>query len=73
MSLLSEYLIKEQQLKQLNDELKQLESDQQLQSELAFKTRLDSLMEEFDKRIPEVVTLLETLATSPAAKGRGRS
>ncbi|GHA88760.1 transcriptional regulator MvaT [Modicisalibacter luteus] len=67
MSLLSEYLIKEQQLKQLSDELKQLENDQQLQSDLTFKARLDTLMEEFDKRVPDVVKLLEALPVIQAS------
>ncbi|MCG7598274.1 DNA binding protein [Halomonas sp. McH1-25] len=61
MSLLSEYLLKEQRLNQLSDELKQLESDQQLQADLAFKAQLESLMAEFDKRTSDVVNLLEAL------------
>lgn len=61
MSLLSEYLLKEQQLKELDDELKAMERDTQLQADLAFKTRLDTLMADFDKHTADVVALLESL------------
>ncbi|SFH70225.1 histone-like nucleoid-structuring protein, MvaT/MvaU family [Modicisalibacter xianhensis] len=61
MSLLSEYLLKEQQLKELDDELRAMERDTQLQADLAFKTRLDTLMADFDKHTADVVALLESL------------
>lgn len=59
MSLLSEYMRKEQQLKQLSEELKKLESDQRLKSELDFKERLEALMKEFDKSAGDVIELLD--------------
>lgn len=68
MSLLSEYMKKEQQLKQLSEELKQLESDQRLKSELEFKERLESLMQEFGKNAGDVIELLE-----PKPKSAGTS
>ncbi|WP_136067803.1 histone-like nucleoid-structuring protein, MvaT/MvaU family [Modicisalibacter radicis] len=59
MSLLSEYMKKEQLLKQLSDELKQLEGDQRLKSELEFKERLEALMKEFNKSASDVIDMLD--------------
>lgn len=59
MSLLSEYMKKEQLLKQLSEELKQLEGDQRLKSELDFKERLEALMKEFDKSAADVIEVLD--------------
>lgn len=52
MSLLNDYIQKEQQLKQLQEELQRLENDQRLKSELEFKAKLEALMTEFGKRHP---------------------
>nr|WP_297458673.1 histone-like nucleoid-structuring protein, MvaT/MvaU family [uncultured Halomonas sp.] len=68
MSLLSEYMRKEQQLKQLSEELKQLEGDQRLKSELDFKERLEKLMKEFDKSASDVIELLDPKPQSPGNK-----
>ncbi len=43
MSLLNDYIQKEQQLKQLQEELQRLEGDQRLKSELEFKAKLEAL------------------------------
>ncbi|WP_447896090.1 MULTISPECIES: histone-like nucleoid-structuring protein, MvaT/MvaU family [unclassified Vreelandella] len=59
MSLLNEYMQKEQQLKQLQEDLQRLEGDQRLKSELEFKSKLEALMNEFNKRPADVVALLE--------------
>ncbi|WP_106478278.1 histone-like nucleoid-structuring protein, MvaT/MvaU family [Phytohalomonas tamaricis] len=59
MSLLNEYMKKEQLLKQLRDELQQLEQDQRLKSELEFKGKLESLMSEYDKKASDVIGLLD--------------
>lgn len=79
MSLLSEYMKKEQLLKQISEELKQLEGDQRLKSELEFKERLEALMSEFGKSATDVLELLdpknpEASATKsqPAATGSRR-
>ncbi|MGO2241553.1 MAG: histone-like nucleoid-structuring protein, MvaT/MvaU family [Halomonas sp.] len=66
MSLLNEYIQKEQQLKQLQEDLQRLEGDQRLKSELEFKAKLEALMTEFDKRPSDVIALLD-----PAAEQRG--
>lgn len=59
MSLINEYIQKEQQLKQLQQELARLEDDQRLKSELEFKAKLESLMAEFEKRPADVIALLD--------------
>lgn len=66
MSLLNEYIQKEQQLKQLQEDLQRLEGDQRLKSELEFKAKLEALMNEFGKRPADVVALLD-----PANDQRG--
>ncbi|GAB2798301.1 transcriptional regulator MvaT [Halomonas shantousis] len=75
MSLLSEYMKKEQLLKQLDEELKQLEQDQRLKSELDFKQKLESLMSEYGKNATDVAEFLnvgsETRATSAKAPSTG--
>ncbi|MBP5981418.1 MAG: DNA binding protein [Halomonas sp.] len=66
MSLLNEYIQKEQQLKQLQEDLQRLEGDQRLKSELEFKAKLEALMNEFGKRPADVIALLD-----PANDQRG--
>lgn len=68
MSLLNEYIQKEQQLKQLKEELQRLEGDQRLKSELEFKTKLEALMNEFGKRPADVIALLDPTAEQRSAK-----
>lgn len=75
MSLLSEYMKKEQLLKQISEELKQLEGDQRLKTELAFKERLEALMNEFDKSAADVIEVLDPSPQSSGSKsqtGAGR-
>ena len=67
MSLLSEYAKKEQLLKQLSEELKALESDQRLQSEIEFKTKLEALMNEYGKKAKDVIELLSPSDSSNAS------
>jgi hypothetical protein len=59
MSLLNEYIQKEQQLKQLQEDLQRMEGDQRLKSELEFKDRLEALMEEFGKVPADLVALFD--------------
>ncbi|MGM0785915.1 MAG: H-NS histone, partial [Pseudomonadota bacterium] len=49
MSILTTYVQKEQQLKQLQEELDRLKNDDRLKAELQFKDKLEALMREFDK------------------------
>lgn len=67
MSLLSEYAKKEQLLKQLSEELKALESDQRLQSEIEFKTKLEALMNEYGKKAKDVLELISPSDSSNAS------
>lgn len=59
MSLLSEYMKKEQLLKQIQEEMEQMEGDQRLKSEIEFKERLEALMQEFGKSAADVIDLLQ--------------
>lgn len=78
MSLLSEYMKKEQLLKQLSEELQQLEKDQRLTSELEFKEKLEGLMKEYDKSPAAVIEMLDpqpasrSAAAAPASTGGRR-
>lgn len=67
MSLLSEYLQQEQQLKQLNEKLQQLQNDPRLKAELEFKEKLEALMKEFDKSAADVIELLDPKGGSKAS------
>ncbi|HBS16704.1 histone-like nucleoid-structuring protein, MvaT/MvaU family [Vreelandella lionensis] len=68
MSLLNDYIQKEQQLKQLQEELQRLEGDQRLKSELEFKAKLEALMNEFGKRPADVIALLDPTTDQRSAK-----
>jgi type IV pilus biogenesis protein CpaD/CtpE len=59
MSLLSEFMQKEQQLKQLQAEMDRLQNDERLKAELEFKDKLEALMREFNKSSADVINLLE--------------
>ncbi|MDZ7852291.1 MAG: histone-like nucleoid-structuring protein, MvaT/MvaU family [Halomonas sp.] len=70
MSFLNTYLQKEEQLKQLQEELKKMENDERLKSELDFKNHLETLMREFDKSAADVIKLLDpTQSTSKGSSG----
>ncbi len=78
MSILATYLQKEQQLKQLQDELQQLKNDDRLKAELEFKEKLEALMEKFDKSAVDVIRLLNpksapaNAASSTKSTGRAK-
>ncbi|MBZ9556766.1 MULTISPECIES: histone-like nucleoid-structuring protein, MvaT/MvaU family [unclassified Modicisalibacter] len=73
MSLLSEYMKKEQLLKQLSEELKQLEGDQRLKNELDFKERLEALMSEFDKSPRDVIDMLDPKPQQSTAASQAKT
>ncbi|XKH61624.1 DNA binding protein [Halomonas sediminis] len=58
MSILNTYLQKEQQLKQLEEELDRLKNDERLKTEMDFKNHLENLMREFDKSAADVIKQL---------------
>lgn len=68
MSLLNEYILKEQQLKQLQEDLNRLENDQRLKNELDFKDKLEALMNEFDKSAADVIALLDPNSDQRSSK-----
>jgi hypothetical protein len=80
MSLLNEFIQKEQQLKQLQAEMERLQSDERLKAELEFKDKLEALMREFNKSAADVINLLDpqsaakpaAAAKSPASSGGRR-
>lgn len=63
-SLLSNYMQKEEQLKQLQAELEKLENDERLKAELEFKNKLQELMDEFGKSAADVIDLLSPKTSS---------
>ncbi|TDR51298.1 H-NS family protein MvaT [Halomonas ventosae] len=77
MSLLNTYVEKEQQLKQLQEELDRLKDDERLKAELDFKNHLETLMREFDKSAADVISLLNPTPTanktSSSTKSTGRA
>ncbi|SEL95704.1 histone-like nucleoid-structuring protein, MvaT/MvaU family [Halomonas daqiaonensis] len=77
MSILSSYIQKEQQIKQLQEELDKLKNDERLKTELDFKSHLEDLMREFDKSAADVIKLLDPTQEagqgSGTAKGSGRA
>ncbi|NAW34515.1 histone-like nucleoid-structuring protein, MvaT/MvaU family [Halomonas alimentaria] len=77
MSLLNTYMQKEQQLKQLQEELDNLKNDERLKAELDFKNHLETLMREFDKSASDVIKLLDPTPTtnksSSSTKTTGRA
>ena len=61
----TEYLCgKEQQLKQLQEELDRLKNDERLKAELDFKNHLETLMRKFDKSAADVINLLDPTPTA---------
>ncbi|MDI5934684.1 histone-like nucleoid-structuring protein, MvaT/MvaU family [Halomonas kalidii] len=77
MSILTTYMQKEQQLKQLQEELDRLKNDDRLKTELQFKENLEALMREFDKSAADVIKLLDpqqavAQASSTTSTGRAK-
>lgn len=59
MTVLTDYLHKQEELKKLQEELLSLESDERLKNEMAFKNQLEEMMTEFGKSKREVIALLD--------------
>lgn len=64
MSKISTYYEKQQTLKQLQDEIQQMESDKELRKELDFKEELKQLMEKYGKSGKDMLDVLATLDSS---------
>lgn len=59
MSILATYTQKKLQVKQLQEELDRLNSDDRLKAEFQFKGELEALMLEFNKSAASVISLLD--------------
>lgn len=68
MSLLNEYMQMEQQLKELQSNLDKLQNDKRLQTELEFKDKLESLMNEYGKSAADVIALLDPKPAATSSK-----
>lgn len=68
-SVLSDYIKKEQMLKQLQEELNALGSSSELQKELEFKEKLQALMTEHGKLARDVCEMLDPSYRSTSGKG----
>ncbi|MGM0826234.1 MAG: histone-like nucleoid-structuring protein, MvaT/MvaU family [Pseudomonadota bacterium] len=70
-SVLNDYIKKEQLLKQLQDELQELESNSELKKEIEFKDRLHALMNEHGKFARDVCEILDpTYREAPTKRTR---
>jgi hypothetical protein len=73
-SVLSDYLKKEQLLKQLQEELQELQGNSELKKELEFKERLQELMTEHGKLARDVCVILDpSYRNTPAKSDKGVS
>ena len=72
MSVLSNYIEKEQMLKQLQKELEALQNNKELQKELEFKEKLTVLMTEYGKVSRDVCALLDHSYVESGSNGKGK-
>lgn len=70
MSLINEYRQTEEAIKQLQERLNSLGSDNRLQKELEFEEKLRSLMGEYNKSLKDIIAILDPDATK-GAKAHG--
>lgn len=70
MSILNTYLETEQQLKQLQEKLKQLEGDDSFKKELEFKSKLEKLLKDYEKSAADAIALLSPKTTT---KGKAKA
>lgn len=75
MSLINEYRATEDAIKELQHRLSSLKSNDGLQKELEFETKLKGLMGEYSKSLRDVIAILDptsgTKKAAPAAKTAG--
>lgn len=70
MSVLSDYMKKEQLFKQLQEELEALENNKELKQELEFKDALTRLMTEYGKVSRDVCEMLDPTYTTGTKGGK---
>lgn len=76
MSLIQTYQQAEAEMKRLQEQMEELQNDERLQTELEFKSQVESLMEEYGKSVSDVVSLLDPQgrlrpSMAPKAKSGG--
>lgn len=59
MSIVNEYRSTEEEIKKLQERLKQLSQDSKLQQELEFEDKLRTLMGEYQKSLRDIIALLD--------------
>lgn len=59
MSIINEYRSTEEEIKKLQERLKQLSQDSKLQQELEFESKLRVLMGEYQKSLRDIIALLD--------------
>ena len=64
MSRLNEFRATEEAIKQLQERLDRLTQDDELKKELEFEGKLRELMDEYQKSLRDIVTLLDPTSTS---------
>jgi hypothetical protein len=70
-TLLSRYIVKEAELKKLQDELDAMKNDERFAIELEFKDRVLALMSEYGRTTHDVMKILEpSLASSIESSGK---
>lgn len=67
MSLITEYRSLEENIKELQERLKNLSQDDKLKKELEFEGKLRSLMGEYQKSLRDIIALLDPDAKSTKA------
>ncbi|HBO0101828.1 TPA: histone-like nucleoid-structuring protein, MvaT/MvaU family [Pseudomonas aeruginosa] len=68
MSLINEYRITEQAIKDLQARLTNLQQDGRMKAELEFDTKLRALMSEYNKSLRDVINLLDPQAQNRSSK-----
>ncbi|MDC0664181.1 histone-like nucleoid-structuring protein, MvaT/MvaU family [Marinobacter sp. SS21] len=66
MAKINDYYQKKQLMEKLTEELRQLEQDQALKSELEFEDKVRALMKEYDKSPKDVLQVLSAIDPSVA-------
>ncbi|MGE8066169.1 histone-like nucleoid-structuring protein MvaT [Pseudomonas sp. NPDC089569] len=67
MSLINEYRATEEAIKELQSRLESLKTNDGLQKEIEFETKLKSLMGEYSKSLRDIIALLDPKAVSKNA------
>lgn len=70
MAKINDYYHKRQLLDQLAEELKQLENDQSLQSDLEFEQDVKSLMDQYNKTPKDVLQILAAIDPAVSTDGK---